>query len=75
MAISAFEHPVLADRFGGLVLRGPNLTRAAEARLAIWALRARTRAQLREMDPLRYPDLNLTTAEVLREAAKPFWRA
>ncbi|CUH40276.1 hypothetical protein JSE7799_03008 [Jannaschia seosinensis] len=48
---------------------------AAGETLAAWETRARTRAALRQIDPARLPDLGLTTAEALREAAKPFWRA
>jgi uncharacterized protein YjiS (DUF1127 family) len=44
-------------------------------RVAVWEVRAATRRALRDMDPARYPDLGLTTAEVLTETAKPFWVA
>ena len=43
--------------------------------LATWETRARTRAALRAMCATRYEDVGLSTAEVLREGAKPFWRA
>lgn len=47
----------------------------AGATLAKWETRAATRAHLKRLDPLLYQDIGLTTAEVLIETAKPFWRA
>ena len=43
--------------------------------LSVWASRARTRAQLRDVAPERLADLGLDAAQVQMEAAKPFWRA
>ncbi|UWQ17039.1 DUF1127 domain-containing protein [Jannaschia sp. M317] len=43
--------------------------------VAKWEQRSRTRRDLRDMDPARYGDVGLTTAEVLREIDKPFFRA
>lgn len=43
--------------------------------VATWETRAVTRRALRDLDPARLPDIGLTTAEVLRETAKPFWVA
>jgi len=43
--------------------------------VSTWEMRLATRRALRDMDPLRYGDLGLTTAEVLREVEKPFWSA
>ena len=48
---------------------------AAGSTLAKWETRARTRAGLKRLDTIQYPDIGLTTAEVLHEVAKPFWRA
>ncbi|MEM7711928.1 MAG: DUF1127 domain-containing protein [Pseudomonadota bacterium] len=72
---AAFAHPVLAARFAPDLPPGPAALSDVVRVLAIWRLRARTRADLGALDPLLYRDLGLTTAEVLREVAKPFWRA
>ena len=74
MAVSVFDHPIL-ERAPRPVLSPMTrwVVTAAET-LAVWEMRARTRAQLREMPPERLPDIGLTTAEALIEGAKPFWR-
>lgn len=75
MAAPAFEHPAFASH--ATPPRSPftlGLLAAANA-LATWEMRARTRAALKAMPPERLPDIGVTTAEALREAAKPFWRA
>lgn len=54
----------LSDRLRGLV-----------ALTALWAARRRQRRELRELDDRLLRDIGLTREQVLREAAKPFWRA
>jgi uncharacterized protein YjiS (DUF1127 family) len=44
-------------------------------RLAIWAWRARARAQLARLDDRDYRDIGVTPAEAAAEYRKPFWRA
>jgi uncharacterized protein YjiS (DUF1127 family) len=75
MAAPAFDHPALSARTLAALSPVPAVLMAVAVTLATWELRARTRADLRAMDPARYPDLGLSTAEVLHEVAKPFWRA
>lgn len=75
MTALAFTNPAIAAH--AAPARSP-LSRglAAVARtVAVWEMRAGTRRALKDMDPLRYPDIGLTTAEVLHETAKPFWVA
>ena len=80
MAAPAFDHTAIArPAFVWTAPGAPSLGTAALLRaayaVATWEMRARTRASLRAMDPLRLSDLGLTTAEALHECAKPFWRA
>ncbi|PWJ13311.1 DUF1127 domain-containing protein [Jannaschia seohaensis] len=75
MTALAFTHPSLNAH--AAPARSP-LSRGLAAlaqTVAIWEMRAATRRALKDMDPSRYPDLGLTTAEVLREVEKPFWVA
>ena len=72
MAASTFEHPALPDFATPTLVTGTLL--AAAQMLVIWEMRARTRAALRRVPGERLPDIGLTTAEMLREVAKPFWR-
>lgn len=67
------------DRVGAR-LSAPALV-AASARLSqlvtvltVWAVRARTRRELRELDPDRLADLGLDILDARREAAKRCWR-
>lgn len=39
-----------------------------------WAMRARTRAQLRDLPPHILEDIGVTEAEARREADKRFWQ-
>ncbi|MEM8824736.1 MAG: hypothetical protein AAGF30_14105 [Pseudomonadota bacterium] len=71
----AFDHPALNIHVPAHVSPVTQVLMAAVVMLVKWETRARTRADLREMDPSRYADLGLTTAEVLREVDKPFWQA
>ncbi|MEM9795717.1 MAG: DUF1127 domain-containing protein [Pseudomonadota bacterium] len=75
MTASAFDHPALnahARHTASPMTAG--LLHAALT-LATWETRARTRAALKEVPAERLSDLGLTTAEVLHEVAKPFWKA
>lgn len=57
---------------------GPALVaalRVAGSVVAVWEMRARTRAALRRLDASLHDDLGLARADILREVAKPFWRA
>lgn len=74
MAAPAFDHPALNAHATMTASPVAALLMNAGAALARWETRARTRAALRDIDPLRYGDLGLTTAEVIRETRKPFWR-
>lgn len=49
--------------------------RALAARLALWRERGRSRRALAALDETRLRDIGLTTLDVRRETAKPFWRA
>lgn len=75
MAAPAFAHPALNAH--ALHTQSPvtQMILNAALTLAVWETRARTRAELKHLPPERYGDLGLTTAEVLHETAKPFWRA
>ena len=73
MAAPAFEHPAISDFTSPPVLTGVLLT--AMQVIVLWETRARTRAALQALPSERLWDLGLTTAEVLREVEKPFWRA
>lgn len=74
MAAPTFDHPALDTRIGLAGSPVANALIVAGSTLAKWETRARTRAHLRELPTDRYADIGLTTAEVLREVAKPFWR-
>ncbi|MBM2576759.1 hypothetical protein JQC91_10630 [Jannaschia sp. Os4] len=69
MAAPAFDHPVAR--------LSPRLPRPALdlGVLSVWAVRARTRAHLREVAPDRLADLGLDARQAEAEAAKPFWVA
>ena len=73
MAASTFEHPTLSDFATPTLLTGALL--AAVHVLMVWEMRARTRAALKRVPLNRLPDVGLTTAEMIHEVAKPFWRA
>jgi uncharacterized protein YjiS (DUF1127 family) len=66
-AIGAVAHSGRSPLARGLV--------ALANSVATWEMRVATRRALRDLDPARLPDLGLTTAEVRRETAKPFWVA
>ena len=75
MTALVFHHPALNAH--AVLARSP-LSRGLSAlaqTVATWEMRAATRRSLKDMDPLRYPDIGLTTAEVLHEVRKPFWAA
>jgi uncharacterized protein YjiS (DUF1127 family) len=46
----------------------------AAATITLWLRRARTRADLRELDAHRLADIGVTEAERARECAKWFWQ-
>ncbi len=75
MTVLAFDNPALN------ALTAPAHSPLSQALIvlavtvATWETRARTRAALRDLPVERYGDLGLTTAEILHEVAKPFWRA
>lgn len=71
MAAPAFEHATHGLRHAPA---SPAFDAAAET-LALWAMRARTRAALRAMPADRLPDIGMTPAQARDEAGKPFWRA
>ncbi|MEM7643097.1 MAG: hypothetical protein AAF366_11270 [Pseudomonadota bacterium] len=70
-----FDHPALNTHVPTRVSPVTQVLMSAAVILATWETRARTRADLRAMEPSRYADLGLTTAEVLREVDKTFWQA
>lgn len=70
-----FDHPALNTHVPAQVSPVTQMIMSVAVTLATWETRARTRADLRAMDPSRYADLGLTTAEVLHEIDKPFWQA
>ncbi len=74
MASSVFDHPALNTH--PMPIRAPLSSGLMAVAMTIskWELRSRTRAALRDVPPELLPDLGLTTAEVLHETAKPFWR-
>lgn len=75
MASIAFDHPALNTHIATTASPAAvAMVRAGET-LAKWETRARTRAALKRLDVELYQDIGLTTAEVLNEVAKPFWRA
>lgn len=49
--------------------------RSLFATIALWDMRARSRAALARVDASLHADLGLGAADVRREVAKPFWRA
>ena len=59
----------------GLFWRGVGIAaiRAMDAILT-WHERARSRAQLKQLDQRALNDLGLTHRDVMREIEKPFWR-
>lgn len=75
MTALAFDHPALNAHAVSTASPVAIALIAAGSTLAMWETRAGTRAQLKRLDPALYPDIGLTTAEVLIETAKPFWRA
>ncbi|WP_179380363.1 DUF1127 domain-containing protein [Jannaschia marina] len=75
MAAPAFEHPALNAYAQNAASPVATALLQAGSTLATWEMRARTRAALKRLDPELYQDIGLTTAEVLIETAKPFWRA
>ena len=75
MAAPAFAHPALNLNVPVAASPFARVLVTAGETLAVWETRARTRAELGRIDRARLPDLGLTTAEVLHEASKPFWRA
>lgn len=75
MTALAFDHPALNAHAVSSASPVAAALIATGTTLATWETRAHTRAALKRLDPLQYPDIGLTTAEVLHEVAKPFWRA
>lgn len=75
MTSLTFDHPALNTHALPSASPVALALMSAGATLAKWETRACTRAQLKRLDPLLYQDIGLTTAEVLIETAKPFWRA
>lgn len=75
MSAPAFDHPALNLHIQITASPVARMLVSAGETLARWETRARTRAELCGMCPTRYADVGLTTAEVLRETGKPFWRA
>ncbi len=74
MTAPAFANPSLALSVPLTASPVARMLVTAGQTLAVWETRARTRADLRGMCVSRYGDVGLTTAEVLREVSKPFWR-
>lgn len=74
MAAPAFEHPAITDFAAPRLLPHSSALVIVMQTIASWESRSRTRSALRDVAPERLPDLGLTTAEVQREVAKPFWR-
>lgn len=75
MTASALPRPVLAASGGHLAASVAGASERTGSALALWAMRARTRAALGRLDAGRHADLGLEAADVAREVAKPFWRA
>ncbi|MBL8703230.1 MAG: DUF1127 domain-containing protein [Rhodospirillales bacterium] len=62
--------------FGGQFVRGPLDRRCGPiGLLLLWTNRIRQRRALADLDGALRRDVGLTTAQVDREIAKPFWRA
>ncbi|WP_371153608.1 DUF1127 domain-containing protein [Jannaschia sp. 2305UL9-9] len=74
MTALAFDNP--AFNAHAVAARSPlsQLAMSFAVTVSVWEMRAKTRRALKDMDPALYGDIGLTTAEVLREVAKPFWR-
>ena len=72
MAAPAFDH---APALRPALRRAPVRPSLEFGLLSVWATRARTRAQLRDVAPERLLDLGLDAAQARTEAAKPFWLA
>lgn len=75
MTALAFDRPALNANAVSVTSPVAAALIAAGSTLAKWETRTRTRAALKRLDPHQFPDIGLTTAEVLHEVAKPFWRA
>lgn len=58
-----------------LLLAGCKRASAAPYTLSMMAERAKQRRMLAALEDWRIADIGLTRAEVMREAAKPFWKA
>ena len=74
MTALAFDHPALNARRPRPASALSQALMNVAVTVSVWELRHCTRRDLREMEPARYGDIGLTTAEVLHEVRKPFWR-
>ncbi|GIT91764.1 hypothetical protein JANAI62_22210 [Jannaschia pagri] len=75
MTSLAFDHPALNAHAAAPASPLSQALMTLAVTVSVWEMRAKTRQALRDMDPNRYPDIGLTTAEVLHEVGKPFWVA
>ncbi|SFJ60768.1 DUF1127 domain-containing protein [Jannaschia pohangensis] len=75
MTVAVFANPALNANIPFAASPVAQALVTAGTVLATWEMRGRTRRHLRDICPSRYADLGLTTAEVLLEVDKPFWRA
>lgn len=65
--------PALSGLFSQLVRPSADAT-DAQAVIAAWSKRARTRRQLRHLPPYLLRDIGLTSDQADQEIEKPFWR-
>jgi len=75
MTVAVFANPALNTHVPFAASPVAQALVKAGTVLATWEMRSRTRRHLRDLGAERYADLGLTTAEVLLEVDKPFWRA
>jgi uncharacterized protein YjiS (DUF1127 family) len=79
MSVRTLPEPTSAGRSAGdavlLEIRAPALSSCLST-VAAWIVSSRGRRALRELaeDRRQLSDVGLTREQVLREAAKPFWR-
>lgn len=74
MTALAFDHPALNAHAAAAPSPLSQVLMTLAVTVSVWETRSKTRRALREMEPARYADIGLSTAEVLREVDKAFWQ-